>query len=65
MSQYQQILNHLIDHGPITVIQAAEQYRVRSLTKLIHSIKQNGFEIKDQWLTDPSGRRFKQYRLAS
>ena len=63
-SQYQTILNHLIDHGPITVIQAAELYRVRSLTKLIHTLKQNDFNIVSEWVTDPMGRRFKRYSLA-
>ena len=66
MNQYQQILNHLIDRGPITVIQAAEQYQVRSLTKLIHCIKSNGINVIGTWLRDPvTNRRFKQYRLAS
>lgn len=66
MNQFQQILNHLIDRGPITVIQAAEQYQVRSLTKLITTMRRAGFNVADKWLTDPvTGRRFKQYRLAS
>lgn len=66
MNQFQQILNHLIDRGPITVIQAAEQYQVRSLTKLITTMRRAGFNIASTWLTDPTtGRRFKQYRLAS
>ena len=66
MNQYQQILNHLIDRGPITVIQAADQYQVRSLTKLIHTIKAHCFNVVGTWLRDPvTNRRFKQYRLAS
>jgi hypothetical protein len=66
MNQFQQILNHLIDRGPITVVQAAEQYQVRSLTKLMCNLREAGFNIVGTWLTDPvTGRRFKQYRLAS
>jgi len=63
-SQYHQILNHLIDHDSISGLEAAELYRVRALPRRIKDLKEAGFEIVDEWRTDPLGQRYKKYRLA-
>lgn len=63
-SQYQKILNHLIDEGSISGVEAAELYRVRSLPRRICDLKEAGFEILSEWRTDPLGQRYKKYFLA-
>ena len=63
-SQYQKILNHMIDHESISGVEAAELYRVRSLPRRICDLKEAGFEIVSEWRTDPLGQRYKKYRLA-
>jgi len=63
-NQYQKVLNHLIDHGSISALEAAELYRVRSLSRRICDLKDEGFEIVSEWRKDPLGQRYKKYRLA-
>ena len=63
-SQYQKILNHMIDHDSISGVEAAELYRVRSLPRRICDLKERGFEIVSEWRQDPLGQRYKKYRLA-
>ena len=63
-SQYQKILNHLIDEGSISGVEAAELYRVRSLPRRICDLKEAGFEILSEWRTDPLGQRYKKDFLA-
>jgi len=63
-SQYQKILNHLIDEGSISGVEAAELYRVRSLPRRICDLKEAGFEILSEWRTAPLGQRYKKYFLA-
>ena len=64
-SQYQKILNHLVDHESISGVEAAELYRVRALPRRIKDLRENGFEITSEWRTDPLGQRYKKYRLAN
>ena len=63
-SQYQKILNHLIDEGSISGLEAAELYRVRALPRRIADLREAGFEIESEWRTDPVGQRYKKYWLA-
>lgn len=63
-SQHQKVLNHMIDHGSISALEAAELYRVRSLTRRICDLKEQGVEIVSEWRKDPLGQRYKKYRLA-
>ena len=63
-SQYQKILNHLLDEGSISGVEAAELYRVRSLPRRICDLKEAGFKILSEWRTDPLGQRYKKYFLA-
>ncbi len=64
-SQYQTILNHLVDYESISGVEAAELYRVRALPRRIKDLKENGFNIISEWRTDPLGQRYKKYRLAN
>lgn len=63
-TQTQKILNHLLDEGSISGVEAAELYRVRSLPRRICDLKERGFEIFSEWRTDPLGQRYKKYYLA-
>ena len=63
-SQTQKVLNHLVDEGSISGVEAAELYRIRSLSRRICDLKEAGFEIVSVWRTDPLGQRYKKYRLA-
>jgi hypothetical protein len=44
-SQYQLVLNHLIDVGSITFVEANDLYRIRSLPRRIADLREAGFEI--------------------
>lgn len=63
-SQTQRILNHMIDEGSISGLEAAELYRVRALPRRIADLKELGFKIVSEWRTDPLGQRYKKYKLA-
>lgn len=62
-SQNQMILNHMVDQGSISGLEAAELYRVRSLPRRICDLKEAGFKIISEWREDPLGQRYKKYRL--
>ena len=63
MSQYQKILNHLIDVGSISFVEANDLYRVRSLPRRIADLRENGFQIKSEWKKDRLGQRYVRYSL--
>jgi len=63
MSQYQKILNHLIDVGSISFVEANDLYRVRSLPRRIADLRENGFQIKSEWKKDRLGQRYVRYTL--
>jgi hypothetical protein len=64
MSQYQKVLNHLIDVGSISFLEAWTLYSVRSLPRRIADLRANGFEIVSTWKKDNNGQRYVRYSLA-
>lgn len=64
MSQYHKVLNHLIDVGSISFLEAWTLYSVRSLPRRIADLRANGFEIVSTWKKDNNGQRYVRYSLA-
>ena len=54
----------MIDHESISGVEAAELYRVRSLSRRICDLKELGWNIVSEWREDPLGQRYKKYTLA-
>ena len=63
-SQYQLVLNHLVDVGSITFVEANDLYRIRSLTRRIADLREAGFQIISEWKKDNLGQRYTRYSLA-
>lgn len=63
MTQYHQVLNHLIDVGSITFVEANDLYRIRSLPRRIADLRANGFQITSEWKKDVLGQRYVRYSL--
>lgn len=64
MSQNQKILNHLVDVGSISFLEAWTLYSVRSLPRRIADLREAGFEIISVMKKDNTGQRYARYRLA-
>ena len=62
-TQYQLVLNHLIDVGSISFVEANDLYRIRSLPRRIADLRQAGFQILGEWKKDKLGQRYKRYSL--
>lgn len=64
-TQEQRILDHLLDVGSISGIEAQSMYKVRSLTRRITSLRREGWDILSEWKVDHTGQRYVRYWLRS
>lgn len=64
MSQNDKILTHLKQVGSISWLEAADLYRVRSLTRRIADLREQGHEIVSEWKHDLLGQKYTRYSLA-
>jgi len=64
-TQEQRILDHLMDVGSISGIEAQSMYKVRSLTRRITSLRRAGYDIYSEWKVDHTGQRYVRYWLRS
>lgn len=68
MNQTTAIYEHMKNIGPITPLEALEQYRCMRLGARIKDLKDTGVQIKSQWVTHENQlgerKRFKEYWLA-
>ena len=62
MTQKEQILQHLTEIGPITPIEALEQYGCFRLGARIADLKAEGIKIRSEMVAR-DGKRFAQYSL--
>lgn len=62
MTQKEQILQHLTEIGPITPIEALEQYGCFRLGARIADLKKEGIAIRKDMVAR-NGKRFAQYSL--
>jgi hypothetical protein len=61
--QTQVVLNHLINAGSITNVEAHAVHKVRSVSKRISELKSAGYHIGKQYTTDVTGQRYVRYEL--
>lgn len=62
-SQNAKILAHLQQGGRITSLEALNQFGCLRLSARIKDLRDSGWQIVDQFITVPSGKRVKQYYL--
>ncbi|TCP18083.1 helix-turn-helix protein [Nicoletella semolina] len=60
-SQTKRILQYMLEGGRITQISALEGVGSFRLSARIYDIKSQGYNVKDEWITLPNGKRVKQY----
>lgn len=66
MTQQQMIANHLVKYKSITGLEALQKYGILSYTKRISLLREQGFVIKTEWVTNRSkfgNKRFAKYIL--
>ena len=62
-SQTGKLIDHFLRKKSITWVEAADLYRVRSLTRRIADIRAKGMPIISEWRRDLNGQRYVRYRL--
>lgn len=65
LTQNDQILAHLRQHGNISPMEAWGMFKVRSLTRRIRDLKDAGHHIVGIWKMDTTGQRYKRYVYTS
>ena len=64
--QRQMMLNHLLEHKEITGLEALQKYGILCYTKRISELRNQGYQIKTEWVTKRSkfgNKRFAKYIL--
>ena len=61
LTQKQMILNHLRKHGTIDTWTCIQKYRITRLSQYILLLRNEGFNITDEWIKPKEGNRFKRY----
>ena len=63
-SQNAAVLRHMETVGPIDTWTAITEYHITRLPARIAELRKLGFEIADEWQSNPTtGKRWKAYRL--
>ena len=61
--QTQLVLDHLMNYGHITPVEAGAVYKIRCLPKRISELKEAGVLIQTQLRSDATGQRYAHYSL--
>lgn len=62
-SQNMIVLNHIINHGGITALEAAQEYAITRLSARVYDLRRLGVPIKNVRQTSRTGKRFIRYEL--
>ncbi len=62
-SQKEKILDHLINVGSISFVEANDLYRCRSLTRRIADLREQQWAIASEWRRDALGQRYTRYSI--
>lgn len=62
-TQTEKIGDHLMKVGSISWVEAADLYRVRSLTRRIADLREQDWPIESEWRRDTLGQRYVRYIL--
>ena len=60
-SQNSRILEHLQNGFSITPLEGFQTFGTMNLAQRIAQLRSDGYKIKDRWIENPNGRRFKEY----
>lgn len=58
-----QIANYLKQGQSLTVVKALELFRTIELRKIVSTLRRQGMQIEDEWITSEAGKRYKRYFL--
>lgn len=61
MRQENALLTHFRKVGDITAVEATDLYRIRSLTRRVKTLREEGHDIQSVWKTDALGQRYVRY----
>lgn len=61
--QAQTILDHLIQQGSITNVEANAVHRCRSVSRRITEIQDEGHPVTKEWRRDTTGQRYLRYAM--
>lgn len=61
MSTQQQIKQQLLEGKVLTSCEAARQFQTADLRKYISNLKEEGLNIRDEWVTSANNKRYKKY----
>lgn len=62
--QLTMLVAHLSTYGSISALEAANLYRIRSLSRRINDLEAHGYEFRRERRKDPSGQRYVRYHVA-
>lgn len=65
ITQERKLFNHFNTVGSITAVEATDLYRIRSLTRRISTLRQQGVKIASVHKKDALGQRYVRYVMSS
>ena len=63
MNQLDMLKMHFEKEDSISGVEASAVYKIRSLSRRICDLKEEGFVFVAEWKTDPTGQRYKRYTI--
>lgn len=60
-SQRSKILDYMRKHGSITTLEAMQELIILDPRKRISELRDEGYDIPDEWEKSASGKRYKRY----
>ena len=63
LSQEEQILNYIIEHGSISSMEAFAELAITRLSARIYDLREQGYDIRLDYRTTGNGKRYGVYTL--